>query len=369
MKILKPRPQLVEVFYYGIINSMKKSNKIFLIIIAIGILVALGEVVYLYLKRDKIFGAEEHSPETVATSTEETYSRRLDGLAVLSPSETTSSVVAVMIDNHPDARPQSGLSQARVVYEVPVEGGITRFFALFDVNDQVAKVGPVRSSRPYFLDWLSEYGNTSYWHSGGSAEALALIKQYKIWDVNEFYFGPYFWRNDDREAPHNLYTSSDKWQKFFSGTPHEEFAWRGWYFAPSLPDKFSSTEVDGLQIKYETNYLIGWSFDAEKQRYLRKQNDKNILDESGTQVYADTVVVQVVQSEVIDDEGRKKITTIGKGDARILRNGKMVRGYWQKDTRLNRTRFYDLGGEEIPLQPGKIWIQIVPANTPMEVSS
>jgi hypothetical protein len=348
---------------------MTKSNKIFLLIFLVGAMVALVEVGYLYTKRDKIFGAEAQKADQVSTSTEETFSRRLDGLAVLNPSETTSSVVAIMIDNHPDARPQSGLSQARVVYEVPVEGGITRFFAIFDVDDQVAKVGPVRSSRPYFLDWLSEYGNTSYWHSGGSKEALDLIKQFKIWDVNEFYFGPYFWRSDDREAPHNLYTSSDKWQKLFAGTPHEEQDWRGWLFDPNLSDNFTATDVDSLQIKYETNYLVGWMYDKEKQRYVRKQNDKIINDEAGSTVFADTVIVQVVESEVIDDEGRKKVTTIGKGDARVLRNGKMIRGFWQKDSRTNRTRFYDLAGREIPLQPGKIWIQVIPANTQMEVSS
>jgi hypothetical protein len=261
------------------------------------------------------------------------------------------------------------LSQARVVYEVPVEGGITRFFTLFDVNDQVAKVGPVRSSRPYFLDWLAEYGNTSYWHSGGSKEALDLIKQFNIWDVNEFYFGPYFWRSDDREAPHNLYTSSDKWQKLVLGTSHEETDWRGWLFSPELPNDFTTTDVDSLQIKYESNYLVGWVYDKEKQRYIRKQNDKLINDQSGSSVVADTIIVQVVEIEVVDDEGRKKITTTGKGDARIIRDEKMVRGYWQKDARTNRTRFYDIGGREIPLKPGKIWIQMIPANTQMEVSS
>jgi hypothetical protein len=337
---------------------MKTSNKIFFIFLIVGIVVALIEVGYLYSKRDKLFTSVP-TPIVASTTTDRLFVRRLDGIAVANASEATSSIIGIMIDNHPVARPQSGLSQARVVYEVPVEGGITRFFALFDVNDTIAKVGPVRSSRPYFLDWLSEYGNNSYWHSGGSQEALDLIKQYKIWDVNEFYFGPYFWRSTGGEAPHNLFTSSDKWQKLVLGTPHPEKDWQGWLFNPILSDSFTATDVTQLQIKYEKNYLVGWVYDATTERYSRNQNSNPVLDESGSAVYADTVVVQEVEVEVVDNEGRKVITTIGRG----------VRGYWKKDSRTERTRFYDIGNREIPLHPGKIWIEIVPQNTAMEVSS
>ena len=348
---------------------MKRTNKIFFIVLAVGIVVALVEAAYLYTKRDKLFVSTPVSAVSTSTPARSLFVRRLDGIMVATAEEATSSVMGVMIDNHPDARPQSGLSQARVVYEVPVEGGITRFFALFDVNDTVAKVGPVRSSRPYFLDWLSEYGNSSYWHSGGSQEALDLIKKYKIWDVNEFYFGPYFWRTPDRDAPHNLYTSSEKWQAYVNGTPHEDKDWQGWLFNPVVPDSFTATEVTELQIKYETNYLVSWAYDAIVDRYVRYQNGNPVTDEAGSQVYADTVIIQETDVEVIDDEGRKDITTIGKGDARVMVDGKSVRGFWKKDGRTDRTRFYDVGGREIPLHPGKIWIEIVPQNTAMEVSS
>lgn len=347
---------------------MKKTNKIFFIVLAVGILVALFEFVYLYSKRDKIF-ASTPKTEPVVIPVSHLFVRRLDGIIVGSAEEATSSVIGIMIDNHPNARPQSGLSQARVVYEVPVEGGITRFFALFDVNDTVAKVGPVRSARPYFLDWLSEYGNTSFWHSGGSKEALEKIKLNKIWDVNEFYFGSYFWRAAGREAPHNLYTESSKWQSFVRGTPHQEPDWQGWLFNPVMPDSFTAGDVTELQIRFEKFYSVRWVYDAAAERYNRFQNGDPTLDESGSPVYADSLVVQEVEVEVVDDEGRKEITTVGKGDARVMWHGKSVRGFWKKDWRTERTRFYDVGGREIPLHPGKIWVEVVPQNTPMEVSS
>ena len=349
---------------------MKIANKLFWSLMTIGILVAVFEVGYLYFKRDKIFGQKttsENPPTT--TSTTPKYPARLDGVPVETIELANSELLGLMVDNHPNARPQSGLSQARVVYEVPVEGGITRYFALFNVGDSVAKVGPVRSARPYFLDWISEYGNTSFWHSGGSAEALDLIKQYKTWDVNEFYFGPYFWRSSDREAPHNLYTSSEKWQKLISGTPHENMQWRGWKFDEKIGTEFKTTDVLQLQIKYENNYLVGWNYDAQSNKYLRNQNSSPYADEAGATVLADTVIVQVVEVDVVDEEGRKKVNTISRGDARILRDGKMIRGYWQKDSRTNRTRYYDMNDREITLRPGKIWIQIIPTNTALEVSA
>jgi len=124
-----------------------------------------------------------------------------------------------------------------------------------------------------------------------------------------------------------------------------------------------------LQIKYEKNYLVSWVYDAATERYLRYQNGNLTLDESGSQIFANTVIVQEMDVEVVDNEGRKDISTIGRGDARVLMDGKSVRGYWKKNSRTERTRFYDVGNREIPLHPGKIWLEIVPQNTAMEVSS
>ena len=349
---------------------MTKGNKIFLIILSAGIFIALTEVAYLYTKRDKLFNsAMPPVTPAVATTTSALYVRQVDGTLTDKPEDVTSTLVAVMIDNHPNARPQSGLSQARVVYEAPVEGGITRFFALFAASDEVAKVGPVRSARPYFLDWLSEYGNTPFWHAGGSQEALDLIKKFSIWDVNEFYFGNYFWRAEGRDAPHNLYTASDKWQKLVVGTPKEYKEWEGWKFDPAVPSIFTTLDVEEIQIRLEPNYLIAWKYDKENGHYDRFQNGNPVQDESGSGMYANTVIIEEVEVEVVDNEGRKVVGTIGSGDARVLRDGKSIRGSWRKDSREGRTRFYDLGGREIPLKPGKIWIEVVPQNTPMEVSS
>jgi hypothetical protein len=227
----------------------------------------------------------------------------------------------------------------------------------------------VRSARPYFLDWFSEMGNISYWHSGGSPEALDLIKQKKIWDVNEFYFGPYFWRSSEREAPHNLYTAGEKWRLLTAGTPHENKAWEGWLFAPILGTEFRTESVLDLQITYYSGYTVGWQFNPETGQYYRKIGGEAVADDTGASISADTILVQEVDAETIDEEGRQKITTDGQGRARVLRDGKMIRATWEKSGQKDRTRFYDSNGKEIPLRPGKIWIEVIAQNTPLEVSN
>ncbi len=351
---------------------MSKKNKIYLKIFLAGLLIIIGEIGWLTLKSPDFLiqlGLKyKISPISATTSglTSQVLLSQFDGTAVSSTDQQIPEVLGVMIDNHPDARPEAGLSQARVVYEAPVEGGLTRYFALFNAGQVVAKVGPIRSARPYFLDWLAEYGRSSYWHSGGSPEALDLIKQYSVWDVNEFFFGPYFWRSSDREAPHNLYTNSEKWKTLVAGTPHDLSAWSGWNFSSVLPASVSSSEVTDLRIKL---FGVGWSYDSDLKRYVRLLNNKLLFDEAGQKILADTVVVQFVDTDIIDEEGRRTITTVGEGEARFLRDGRMVRATWRKTDRTGRTRYYDTNGTELLFKPGQIWIEVIPQNTTIEVSS
>ncbi len=359
---------------------MSPKNKIYLKIFLVGLLVIIGEIGWITLKSPDFLiqlGLKNKSSPVSATTSSfapTVLLSQFDGMPVSSTVEQIPEVLGVMIDNHPDARPQAGLSQARVVYEAPVEGGLTRYFALFNSNQAVAKVGPVRSARPYFLDWLAEYGRSSYWHSGGSPDALNLIKQYSVWDVNEFFFGPYFWRSSDREAPHNLYTSSEKWHTLIAGTPHDSANWMGWSFSRDfLPQTgsrsdgtASSSEVTDLRIRM---YGVGWTYDSSLKRYARLINNKLLYDEAGQKILADTVVVQFVDTDVIDEEGRRTVATVGEGEARFLRDGRMVRATWKKTDRDSRTRFYDAGGNELSFKPGQIWVEVIPQGTLLEVSS
>lgn len=290
--------------------------------------------------------------------------RAIDGVSVPDDEPTSGRYYALTIDNLYVARPQSGISKASVVYEVPVEAGITRFLFVFPDDVNVEKIGPVRSARPYFLDWISEY-DALYGHVGGSDEALDDIKRYGIRDMNEFYQGAYFWRDHAREAPHNAYTSTEmlgkNFDKRFGDRPAKPLD--AWKF------KADAAEADrpqraSLSIAYGDPHVdAAWTYDQATNAYARSQGGKAIKDADGTPVTAKNIVVLEMKVTTIDDYGRRKIVTVGSGDATFAIDGLAVHGTWRKDSRAGRTRFYDASRNEIALNAGTTWIEVVPTGT------
>ncbi len=300
------------------------------------------------------------------------YFSHLNGVQVTSKVGEVPKVLAMMIDNHPDARPQSGIADASVVYEAPAEGGITRYMAIFTKDQQVSLAGPVRSARPYFMDWAREYGNPPYMHVGGSPEALAKIKQLGMWDADQFFWSQYYWRSTNRFAPHNVYTKSDNWEKLFDdyGAKHPEKKWDGWKFENNVDTTISpsSTLVSGITIRYNSGYVVEWRFNQSTQVYERFVNGSPYKTLDGKLVVANTIAVQTVASRVLDDEGRKEIVTAGQqGQSRVLKYGRLFAGNWKKGVGDARTRFYDAQGTELPFAPGTIWVQVVPNDVQIEV--
>jgi len=258
-----------------------------------------------------------------------------------------------------------------VVYEAPVEGGLTRFLAIYPRTSTIPRVGPVRSARAYYLDWLREYGDTLYLHCGGSPEALDLINQENIFAANEFYRGSYFWRDSTyHEAPHNLFTSSELWQKIFEryGTERQRFFWNGWKFG-ALASSTPAEAVKEIKLKYFADYEVGWKYNEELGRYARWSNGIQYLDAESQPALADNVIIQFAEMKVIDEIGRRQITTVGSGEGRVLRGGVMIRGTWKKENPADRTRFYDGNGAEIPLAPGQTWVEVMPVNAVIEVTN
>lgn len=299
------------------------------------------------------------------------YFSQLTGLGVRTEAEVAPAVIAVMVDNHPEAMPISGLNEAAIIYEAPVEGAFTRFMAIYPAMATAEKVGPVRSVRPYYLDWLAEYGDGLYMHCGGSAEGLAALKARKIFDANEFFRGPYFWREPGRTAPHNLYTSAEKWQKYlvdYGPSRASSSPWSGWLFSDKILDN-ASEAVGFIKIKYGAGFVVGWKYNPETKNYERYFNEEKFLDDQGRPVVANNIIIQYVPVKVLDEIGRLQIDTIGDGGARVLRDGKMTRGVWRKAGLTSRTRFYDSAGQEISLQPGRVWVLLVPEKAEVEIGT
>lgn len=301
------------------------------------------------------------SVDLVKANKECKHRRVLDGICVATEPEMNSRLVAVMIENHLDARPQSGLARAAIVYEAPVEANYTRFMALFPLNEKVEKVGPVRSARPYYLDWVAEYGEPMYMHVGGSPETISKIKRIGIFDLDEFYFGWYFWRNSDRYAPHNTYTSSKLWQGAWEqyGNGRLVTSSEKWQFADKQP--CSENCIGVITVSFSPPvYEAVWKYSSSTQNYSRYQMGKLQVDQDGTAITAETIIVQRVTTKVLDNIGRLSLDTVGSGEATVFRDGYMIAGTWNKSSQSARTKWFDVADQEIALKAGKIWIEVVP---------
>lgn len=284
---------------------------------------------------------------------------------MIDPAKTNQRIVATMIENSTDARPQVGLTSADVVYEAVAEGGITRFMALFQ-QTLPKKAGPIRSARSNYIDWLSEY-DAVYVHAGGAPTALNRISSYGIKDYPHSNDGT-FWREPQAGVAieHTLFanisqifknaTTVKKWSKTYDFKP--------WLFKdPAAEIELGST----LTINFSSPaFAVRWDFDKKTNTYKRVMAGVAHKDRlTGKQITAKTVVVMTVnrsanppypggkQSEWTHD-------TIGSGNASVFIDGKRIRGTWKKPSRKERTRFYDETGNEITLNRGQIWIEAIP---------
>lgn len=290
-----------------------------------------------------------------------THPRVLDGLCVDTEEERVVSVIAVMIENHTEARPQSGLARASVVYEAPVEGNYSRFLALFPIDLEIGKVGPVRSARPYFLTWAREYGTPMYMHVGGSPAALDMLRDTALYfDFNEFYRGQYFWRSTDRRAPHNTYTSSENWQAGWERYAKDSYTPTSTSWVYGEVEACTDACVSRVTVSFAPPmYQTVWTYSTSSERFIRAQAGRPHSDHDGVQIGADTLVVQYVTTRVLDGEGRLSMDTIGTGEAVVLTKGHVIEGVWKKESVGDKTRFFDMNDEEIVFTPGNIWIEVM----------
>ncbi len=300
--------------------------------------------------------------------------------------------LGIMVENSKAARPQSGLGQADVVYEAMAEGGITRFMALYYCQDSET-LGPVRSARTYYLDWISEYGSSPlYVHVGGAntsgpADALGQIGTYG-WegsnDLNQFSIGfPTFWRDYERLGPdtpteHTVYSSPDKLWSYAATKRKLTNAWNSsfasWTFKDdvaleSRPENFSvEFNLSNTQASYINDYIVRWVYDKASNAYLRFSGGTEHRDmNTNQQLLAKDVVVLFMSMGIADDgydeDGHGSHTlygTKGSGKAKFFLDGKVIDGTWMKKIRTDRTKFFDAAGLELKLNRGQIWIEILP---------
>jgi Protein of unknown function (DUF3048) N-terminal domain/Protein of unknown function (DUF3048) C-terminal domain len=307
--------------------------------------------------------------------------------------------IITMIENSVDARPQSGLSNADVVYEAVAEGGITRFMAVFYCGAAAkdVQVAPVRSARIYFVNWAQEWGsNPIFMHVGGAndysgsgdtAKAARALEDLEAigWRVpkgNDFdttYDSgfPVFWRNYERlnhpvATEHTMMASLDAAYKQAQDrgftSKHNGTAWDdtfvSWKFADDAPvsnptaTKISFGFWDGMP-----DYNVSWEYDKASNSYLRFNGGKAHTDlNTNKQLSAKNVVVELVKEQGPVDRNKHMLyTTIGEGKALVFQNGTVIEATWSKDSASGRTKYFDSKGKEISFVGGPIWIEAVPA--------
>lgn len=282
------------------------------------------------------------------------YRHVLNGTAIENP-EQDFFAIAIMFDNAYDARPQHGLDKADIVYEALAEGNITRLVGVFDSRQNIDKIGPVRSARPYYMDWVNEYAGI-YMHVGGSPDALAGIDDYSFCNIDQIGAGEiYFWRDNDLDAPHNVFTSSANWLRVGE---IKEIA----NINPAIAWNFVDSEDNlgfDISIDYSAVYNVDWKYNDKLNAYLRYQGDDKFIYDTGEQAVAANVIVQVVDAEIIDEKIRRKMDTQEGGKAFVFNSLGRQDGTWEVID--GRTRFFDEEKNELKLVPGQTWVQVIPS--------
>lgn len=336
-------------------------------IILMALTVALAFVFVLILPKfvahSELFGSDKTDD---VVQEEPVFRNPLSGIGIYEEIKDLQ-LFGVMIDNHEDAWPQSGIEQAYVVIEAPVEAGITRFLAFFSEAQSVDEIGPIRSARPYFLDWNDEF-DALFAHVGGSDAALDKIATGGTFDLNQYWHGDVFWRDSSQFAPYNVYTSTTLLSSYVAGLEVEgvtpELLYGTWMFKEPVGSE--GIPVD-LHIDFWAPvYTVDWMYDVESRRYKREQAGKPHVSASGIQIEADNVVVVITQIDVVDVVGRRKVKTIGEGKAFVLQDGVMIEATWRKPSATERLRFYLDTGEEIKMNAGVTWIEVIPDESSME---
>ena len=309
-------------------------------------------------------------PPTIATTTTAPPTYPLTGLPATDPVILGRPALIVKIENAPEARPQSGLDAADVIYEERVEGTIVRFMAVFQSRD-ADPVGPVRSLRSTDPPVVTPIGGL-FAYSGGIGPFIALLHQAPVVDVGVNAFDAAYYRRPGRPAPHNLYSSTPRLrQRTPAGAkpPPPLFT----YLGPGEP--FAPAGVGPathLDMSFGPLTSATWDWDPQAGVWRRGTNGTPHTVESGAQLGFTNVILQYVpyrNTGQVDPvrEPVDEAVVVGSGDAIILCQGKVVKGTWTKGSAGDVTRYTDAAGQAVKLAPGTTWVMLAPVGAAFHV--
>jgi hypothetical protein len=293
---------------------------------------------------------------------------------LVSPDAAGRHPIAVMIDDLSPARPQSGFSAASIVWQAPAEGGIPRYMMIFGETRPDA-VGPVRSSRYYYIAWAAEW-KAVYAHAGGSPQALATLRAQGsgqlVYNADEFRWGTYFHRVTTKFPPHNLYTDGEKLDRIArqvgaADRPPKPI----WRFAPDA--RPAERPVGGrIEVSYATS-TIRYDYDRSTNSYPRTVSVEGAQRDETTKerIAPKNVVIMLMQFGPLNDghpqKHRLEAQVIGSGVAWISTNGRTIKGTWRKASLTGPTKFYDGRGREVTLTVGQTFVNVMPTGSIVKI--
>jgi hypothetical protein len=333
-----------------------KKHLVAVAIITVATLLTAGGIIYVYLDNQQVTVedisqpiVQEPEPEPII------YHSTLTGAVVEQESDVDKPITAVMIENSPSARPQSGLKNSGVVFEAIAEGGITRFAVLYQ-QEKPQLIGPVRSVRIYYVNWLTPF-IPSIAHVGGSPDALAEVRNGKYRDIDQFFNAQYYWRANDRYAPHNVYTSFEKLDQLNAAKGYKTS--NATSFTRVDSEKAETPTATSINVTMSSYlYNSSYAYDAKTNLYKRSLAGAPHNDREQGQISPRVVVVMKVPR----NNATQKYNAIGKGQATIFQDGTVQEVTWNKASAGAQITFINSEGDPVPLARGQTWIAAIPQN-------
>ena len=325
-----------------------------------------GVAVFFYIKKQDPQPAKATSAiETTTKDPYAGYKRSFLTGKYIKEADAMRRPYAVMINNIQDAIPQYGISKAAIIYESPVEGSITRLMAIFEKPNKLKRIGSVRSCRIYYA-YMSKEWDSLYVHYGQSKYAKKFLKSKKIDNICSWNAEGAFYRTSDKPAPHNCYTSGKglkKATKKLKYRKKHKDTFKGVFKFANIDKPYELKDgIDAQKVKIGYTYNHAkYKYNKDKKKYYRYQyGEKHIDAKNNKQLSCTNIVIQYVKTVLYPDGKSLKMTQKGNGKGWYITRGKAIKIKWQKDKKKSgQTKYYDENGQEIVLNNGKTFVQIV----------
>ena len=354
----KPKTTYIEFGRKGP-NWFRRHKKLSIILSIVAVLLIGGGVTTaLYFANKKPIVPQVSNVKPTPKPEAPKYYSPLTGNLLDDQAKQTQAVTGIMIENSPDARPQSGIKDSGVVFEAIAEGGITRFLALYQ-QEKPQLIGPVRSVRMYYVDWVAAF-NASVAHIGGSAAALAEVRNGSYRDIDQFFNSAAYYRASDRYAPHNVYTTFERLDALNTAKGFTSSTFTGFTRKDSKAAATPTASVVNVTISGPT-YNSSYAYNPTTNTYDRSQAGAPHLDRESGQISPRVVIaMNVAQTTILEDGYRENINAVGTGKATIFQDGTAQEVTWTKASRTAQIVFTDAEGKDVPLARGQTWISAVP---------